>query len=151
MKLSLFDVTDPENPVELFVEHIGGRGTDSELLNNHRALLFNREKKLLAFPVTIYSPPQNPDPKRPFEYGSFETQGARVYEIDLEKGFTLRGDVSHLSKEDLLKAGYYGSEWQKYVQRMLYIGDTIYTASNAYIRANGLADLKQLGEAELRK
>jgi uncharacterized secreted protein with C-terminal beta-propeller domain len=147
MKLSLFDITDPENPVEMFTETIGGRGTESELLSNHRALLFSREKGLLAFPVTVFTEPEKG--AAPYEYGAFESQGAFVYDIDLEKGFTLRGQITHMSREDSLKAGYYGGDSQKYVQRMIYIGDTLYTVSNQMIKANSLNDLSQTGEVGL--
>jgi uncharacterized secreted protein with C-terminal beta-propeller domain len=50
----MFDVTDVANPKELFKENIGDRGTYSELLNNHKALLFSKEKNLLSFPVSLY-------------------------------------------------------------------------------------------------
>jgi len=53
MKLSIFDVSDVSNPKETHKEVIGARGTTSELLHNHKALLFDRDKNLLAFPVTI--------------------------------------------------------------------------------------------------
>ncbi|CAK4820236.1 unnamed protein product, partial [Aphanomyces euteiches] len=53
MKIALFDVTDVSHPIEMFKESIGDRGTDSELLHNPKALLFNKEKGLLAFPVTL--------------------------------------------------------------------------------------------------
>lgn len=52
-KMSLFDVSDVENPEQKFVEYIGDQGTYSELLNNHKALLFDKEKELLAFPIRI--------------------------------------------------------------------------------------------------
>ena len=44
MKVALFDVTDVSNPVQKFSEMIGDRGTDSELLSNHKALLFSKRK-----------------------------------------------------------------------------------------------------------
>jgi uncharacterized secreted protein with C-terminal beta-propeller domain len=59
MKMAIFDVTDVTNPKEMSKELIGDRGTDSELLNNHKALLFDRNKNLLAFPVTLMEIPAN--------------------------------------------------------------------------------------------
>ncbi|MBD3270321.1 hypothetical protein GF376_02245, partial [Candidatus Peregrinibacteria bacterium] len=53
-KMGLFDVSDPENPQELYTESIGERGTSSELLYNHKALLFDKEKDLIAFPITVH-------------------------------------------------------------------------------------------------
>jgi hypothetical protein len=57
MKMGLFDVTDVNHPVEMYKEVIGDRGTYSELLDNHKALLFDKEKELLAFPITVYEMP----------------------------------------------------------------------------------------------
>jgi inhibitor of cysteine peptidase len=57
MKIGLFDVTDVNNPKEKFKEVIGNRGTYSELLYNHKALLFDKEKNLLSFPITVYELP----------------------------------------------------------------------------------------------
>jgi uncharacterized secreted protein with C-terminal beta-propeller domain len=53
MKVAIFDVSDVTKPVQKFVEIIGDRGTYSELLNNHKALLFDKEKELLAFPIEV--------------------------------------------------------------------------------------------------
>ncbi|MBC7764914.1 MAG: beta-propeller domain-containing protein, partial [Hyphomonadaceae bacterium] len=150
MKLSLFDVTDVANPIEQFNVKIGDRGTDSEALHNHKALLFSKEKNLLAFPVTMslvtgdkfdtYGYPK---------YGQFATQGMMVYNLDLQKGFTLKGMVTHLTNEDLLKSGANGGDWNKFVNRALYIGDTMYTLSNSIVKANGIADLAPQGAVEL--
>ncbi len=54
LKLAVFDVTDVTNPVEMFKTTIGDRGTDSEVLQNHKALLFDQEKGILAFPVRLW-------------------------------------------------------------------------------------------------
>ncbi|MEN8904806.1 MAG: beta-propeller domain-containing protein, partial [Clostridiales bacterium] len=53
LKMALFDVSDVSNPKQKFQEIIGDRGSDSELLRNHKALLFMKEKNFLAFPLTI--------------------------------------------------------------------------------------------------
>ena len=91
----------------MFREVIGDRGTDSELLRNHKALLWDREKELLAFPVRVMEVPE--EEKRPdsLQYGQFTFQGAYVYQLNLQDGFVLRGKITHLNAEELLKAGYY--------------------------------------------
>ena len=53
MKMAMFDVTDPNNPQELYNVKIGEKGTYSELLYNHKALLFSKEKNIIAFPISI--------------------------------------------------------------------------------------------------
>ncbi len=148
MKIAIFDVTDVNNPVQMSSALIGDRGTDSELLRNHKALLFSAEKKLLAFPVTVMEvvkqttslQPASPIPA----YGTFTFQGLYVYSIDLANGLQYRGRITHLSNEDYLKAGNAGYDTDKNVDRALYIGDTLYTLSNAMIKANNLSDLADI-------
>lgn len=53
VKVSLFDVSDLSNPQEKFKWVIGDRGTESEILREHKALFFDKEKNLLAFPLTV--------------------------------------------------------------------------------------------------
>jgi inhibitor of cysteine peptidase len=146
MKVALFDVTDVSNPVQKFTEIIGDRGTDSELLSNHKALLFSKEKNLLAFPVTLMEiKDAGKAGTNALEYGEFTFQGALVYNLDLENGFKLKGRITHLSADDYLKAGrhWYGSD--KNVSRIIYIGDNLFTLSNSMIKANAMEDLKEKG------
>jgi hypothetical protein len=160
MKISMFDVTDVENPREMFTEVIGDRGTDSPLLYNHKALLFSKEKNLLAFPVQLAELPASGQGKVPGQgeapsqgkvpdYGVFTFQGAYVYTIDMHFGFQLKGRVTHLTREDLLKSGNYGADGAKYVQRILYINDTLYTASDFMLKATGLTDMTEKGSVRL--
>jgi inhibitor of cysteine peptidase len=146
MKIALFDVTDVSNPKEMFKENIGDRGTDSELLRNHKALLFSKDKNLLAFPVTLMEKKDKDNAGKDsiFEYGQFTFQGAYVYNLDLTNGFTLKGKVTHLSESDILKSGNYGYDRDSYIQRILYIGDTLYTLSNGAVKANNISDLKEI-------
>ena len=50
LKLSLFDVADVHNPRLVSEERLGGYGSDSEVLRDHRAFLFDKEKDLLVLP-----------------------------------------------------------------------------------------------------
>ncbi|MDD3270151.1 MAG: beta-propeller domain-containing protein, partial [Syntrophomonadaceae bacterium] len=151
MKLALFDVSDVNHPIEMFKQTIGDRGTNSELLHNHKALLFSREKNLLAFPVTVMeiAGPNKINPQGYPEYGSFSFQGAYVYNLDLSKGFQLKGRITHLDENDYKKAGdsWYNSEQN--VERIIYSGDSLYTLSPSMIKANRLVDLKQTGSVNL--
>ena len=151
MKMAIFDVTDVNNPKEKFVEMIGDRGTESELLRNHKALLFSREKKLLAFPVTIMEVKHGRDYnyKGIPPYGEFVFQGAYIYHIDTETGFKLKGKISHLSNEDYLKAGNYWYDSNKNIERILYIGDTLYTLSKKIWQAHGLNKLEYRSSLEI--
>ena len=54
MKMCLFDVSDIHNPRELAKTTIGDRKTVSAVLTNPKALLFSKDKNLLAIPVNNY-------------------------------------------------------------------------------------------------
>ncbi|MFK7694948.1 beta-propeller domain-containing protein [Paenibacillus sp. HJGM_3] len=144
MKISLFDVTDVAHPVEQFKEVIGDRGTYSELLNNHKALLFSKENNLLAFPVTVMTVKNNTTDRNGMPaYGQFDFQGAYVYNLDLQSGFKLRARITHMTEDERLKSGngYYNGAHN--VDRILYIKDTLYTLSPGMIKTNDLLTLKE--------
>ncbi|MCX7708853.1 MAG: beta-propeller domain-containing protein, partial [Clostridia bacterium] len=151
MKMAVFNVSDVTNPKELFTEKIGDRGTDSELLRNHKALLFSKENNLLAFPVTLMEIKNGQEKYRDGypQYGQFSFQGAFVYNIDLSKGFSLKGRITHLSKDDYSKAGDHWYNSEKNVERILYIGDKLYTLSQGKIKVNQMSDLKDIKEIEI--
>ncbi|OUS68612.1 hypothetical protein B1748_33275 [Paenibacillus sp. MY03] len=147
MKIAMFDVSDVTQPKELFKEVIGDRGTGSELLYNHKALLFSKAKGLMAFPVELYEI-KNKEALQPGDfpaYGEFVYQGAYVYGIDLQNGFQLRGRISHLTDDDLRKSGQYGYDYSKTVRRILYSGDSLYTLSDSMLKASGIKELEERG------
>ncbi len=151
LKIAIFDVSDVSKPIEMCKEIIGDRGTDSELLRNHKALLFSRDRNLLAFPLTLMERAENDnDSNRKLQRGSFTFQGAYVYHIDLDEGFKLRGRISHLEAEDYLKAGshWYNSELN--VERVLYIDDMLYSLSPRMIQAHSLSDLEHINTLPLQ-
>jgi len=151
MKMALFDVTHVSKPIEKFKTIIGDRGTESELLRNHKALLFAREKQLLAFPVTVmehpHDPPGPPDVSRT---GTFSFQGAFIYRLDLQTGFTLRGRITHLTEDDQRHAGDGWYESDKNVSRILYMGDTLYTISKSEVQAHQLTTLRPVKTLSLK-
>ncbi len=154
MKIAIFDVTDVANPVEMSRALIGDRGTDSELLRNHKALLFSQPKNLLAFPVRVMevqNKTASGEGKYIPDYGSFAFQGAYIYRIDLTNGLQFRGRISHLSAEDYTKAGDAWFDTDKNVERALYIGDTLYTLSPDMIKAHNLSGLWEIKTLSLRQ
>lgn len=132
MKMAMFDVTDPNNPKELYNVKIGEKGTYSELLYNHKALLFSKEKNIIAFPISI----TENDYKVTF-------QGAIVYGVSLEKGFELKTKISN-SATDYDR--YYS---RNRVERIIYIKDTLFTLSNGLIKAVDLNTFETKGSIEL--
>ncbi|MBI5414190.1 beta-propeller domain-containing protein [Candidatus Peregrinibacteria bacterium] len=148
MKLSLFDVTDVSNPLETQKVVIGSRGTTSEVLTNHKALLFDKEKGILGFPITVTEAIPG---KILSEYGSTKTVfvGAYVYNIDLKNGFTLRGKASHYDDDSwFAKAGeYFYGDPDYNIQRIIYIAQNFYTISQNILKAytwENLTEVKSL-------
>ena len=87
LKMSMFDISDFNNPQELFKISIGdSKYTYSELLYNHKALLFSKEKDIIAFPLYSSS-------------GRKTNSRAAIYNIDLEKGFSLKGEISNVTNK----------------------------------------------------
>jgi len=150
MKVALFDVSDVSNPVVKSEIKIGDRGTESELLYDHKALLFDKEKQILAFPVNeakVDGPVIDPYTGYP-QYGRIIFNGAYVYNINLEEGFVLKGKVSHATSEDYLQSGYYNIDYNKQIRRMLYINDVLYGVSNNYLSAHDMNDLREIGKVK---
>ncbi|MDO8740157.1 MAG: beta-propeller domain-containing protein [Candidatus Woesearchaeota archaeon] len=142
VKMAIFDVSDVENPKELHKVVIGDRGTDSPVLYDHKAFLFDKKKNLLVIPITLAE--IKGEKTRDNQYGEFTFQGAYVYDISLEKGFDLKGRVTHYEDDDaFMKSGYY-FRGDRSIQRSLYIGDVLYTLSSAMLQMNDLSDLERL-------
>jgi uncharacterized secreted protein with C-terminal beta-propeller domain len=138
MKISLFDVTDMNNPKEKFTEIIGGRGTYSPLNYDHKALLFNKKTNMYAFPISVYRNHETNEYEQIFEF-----QGAYVYNIDPMNGIQLKSKLTHV--KDLPIYEEYGTG----ITRMVYIGENLYALSPDKITAHDMKDFKQLGELSL--
>ena len=151
VKISIFDVSDVGNPEEIAKYEIGDRGTDSPVLRDHKALLFDRSKNLLVLPVLVAEVDEGKYPygDTPEAYGEYVWQGAYVFNISLDEGLVLKGRVTHYdSQSQLTERDYYFSSDYS-VERSLYIGDVLYTISAEKISMNSLEDLSQISEVGL--
>ena len=153
IKISLFDVSDVENPVEEAKIEIGDRGTDSEALYEHKAFLFDKSKNLLVIPIMLAEINESqyleqygeiPD----YAYGDVVWQGAYVLNID-EDEISLRGKITHDDNqtEENRRWYYYGSKYS--VRRSLYMDDYLYTISNGKIKANDLQTIDEISSVDL--
>lgn len=136
MKLSLFDVSDVVNPKEVSKYYIGGPGTYSEALHDHKAFLFSREKSLLVIPATEYEKDYRPG-----------FQGAYVFTLTAESGFELKGRITHDKENGTQKGDYY--YFNAPIRRSLYIGSNLYTLSDRTLKINSLDDLAEIKSIEL--
>ncbi|MEH6988631.1 beta-propeller domain-containing protein [Cytobacillus firmus] len=135
VKISLFDVSDTSNPVEKDTEIIGGRGTYSPLNYDHKALLVDKKKNLYGFPISIY---QNKEGSQ-FE-STFDFQGALVYKITVQNGIELKSEITHQTEEAIYE------EWEDAIERLIYIGDYIYSISPQKVDAYHTEGFQKAGE-----
>ncbi|MGA9141196.1 MAG: beta-propeller domain-containing protein [Methanocella sp.] len=147
VKMAIFDVSDVEHPKEMYKELIGDRGTESPVLSDHRAFLFDRAKGLLVLPITLA---EVTGPRTsPYQYGDYVFQGAYVYKVDLNSGFMLRGKVTQYDSDEIFKKSgsyFYGD---RSISRSLYIGNVLYTLSSTRLQSNDLDTLAKIKAIDL--
>jgi len=151
IKISLFDVSDVSAPKEIAKYEIGDRGTDSPILSDHKAFLFDKSKNLLVIPVLVaeIDEAKYPSGVPPNVRGDFVWQGAYVFRISLDEGLALKGRITHMENDaDFMKSGYFVSS-PYFVKRALYIGNLLYTTSDKKIKMNSLENLAEINEVEL--
>jgi len=148
VKVALFDVSDPANPREAGTFVIGDRGTQSPVLTEHKALLFDRESGMLVMPVMVA---KLSGYNEPWAWGEPVWQGAYVFTVNPELGVVFRGGVTHLANGEVPSeycyyGGYYGSttNCDRQVSRSLFIGEVLYTLSPTVMKMNSLTDLAQI-------
>ena len=151
VKISLFDVSDVDKPKEIDKYVIGDRGTETPVLSDHKALLFDKGKNLLAIPVLVAEVDEEkyPNGAPPYIYGDYVFQGVYVFNIT-ENDLTLRSRITHIEDETaFLKSGYYFySDYS--VKRSIYIENVLYTISDKKIKMNSLIDFEEMNEVEIQ-
>ena len=148
VKLSLFDVTNVNAPTEIAKYIVEGDWTDSQALQDPKAFLFDKQKELLVIPIstTQYGVIDMKGSETFVQQGGF-WQGAYVFKLTLTSGFTLRGGITH--QENTTSSQYYEYDYNKWVNRALYIGNTLYTVSNLRVQLNSLENLALIAEVDL--
>lgn len=128
MKMSMFDVSDLANPVELFNVDIGETYAYSEITSNHKALFEHKEKDLIGFPVTV----------RDYN-ASRDRNTLQIFHIDLEKGFERYGEISQKI------------DYRTNIKRAIYIGNTLYTLGTYQIKSYTLDTLEEIDTLEIEQ
>lgn len=123
MKMSMFDVSDLENPKEMFNIDIGDNYSYSEITSNHKCLFYKKSDSLIGFPVTYR------DNSRKNSTNAFP-----IFSIDLENGFKKYGEIAQKS------------DYASIMYRAIYINDVLYTLSDKNIVSYDLNTLEQINE-----
>ena len=147
VKLALFDVSDLDNPRVIDTYVIGGSQTDSEVLRDHKALLFSKEKDLLSIPVYSYDGYYyyRDDSGKSIDPLSKVTglwNGFYVFGLTPKDGFELKGTIQHDASSDGIDMSQ-GS-------RSFFINEALYTVTPGLLKINDLADVEhELNHIEL--
>ena len=127
MKMSMFDVSDLENPQEIFNVDIGTDYAYSEITHNHKVLFYKASEDLIGFPVRYNSNDYRDN-----------TEGFVIFKINLENNeFETYGEI--------MKPNDYRSN----VQRIIYIGDVLYELSTNNIVSYDLNTFEKIDEVTL--
>lgn len=125
LKITLFDVTDEERPIDVSTFEL--KGASSDIAYNHKTLITLKSRQIYALPIYNW-----------YDYNT--TQGMYVMWIDVEnKQIVVLGSIAHqgLEQADV-------PEWENYynkiVDKGVIIGNKIYSISNSYITVNELSE-----------
>jgi uncharacterized secreted protein with C-terminal beta-propeller domain len=132
--LQLFDVTRPTEPVLLYKEKIGTRGSSSAAITDHLAFNYFDDRKLLAIPMTIC------------EGGGDGTFGDRlafsgllVYDVTVEHGFRRLGGVDHGTQGASCQTWW--SHASSQVKRSIFMDDLVFSIASDRMKIQRMSHL----------
>jgi len=139
LKISLFDVSDVENPKEIAKFVTEEKYAQSTAEYEHKAFLFSKKNDLLVIPA--YSMTYRNCYGINCNYESLENyNGAFVFKVTKDS-ITMRGIIDH-------SLGSKNQYYSPLVERSLYIQDLLYTKSQGLLRINNLDDLSKVKNIE---
>lgn len=121
MKLSLFNITDFHNPKEQQAVIIGGRGTNSIVQYDHKALFRDPRNNYFGFPISIYEATEDEDRLK------YEGTGAHIYKVTAS-GIELAAELMEKARPGEQYEDSYNT-----VQRILYVEDQLFAVSRTKI------------------
>ena len=153
MKMALFDVSNINNPIKISDTQIGDKYTRSAILTNHKALLFSKEKGIIAIPVNTYEKEleisstngdlSSLESSYTTNSKEYRTEGYLVYGINLEDGFVPKGFIDHNETDP---KSYSGTN----LIRGVYIKDYLFTVSQGMVKVNKLDTLEQVASVLIK-
>jgi uncharacterized secreted protein with C-terminal beta-propeller domain len=129
MKVALFDVSDVHKPKLVGSYSFGDSQTNSEALNDHKAVLLDKIHNILVIPVSSVGVPNAG------QYGLWF--GFYVFGISPSEGVNLKGTIEH--SQDGGGSYYYYDGSQS--SRSFFINDTLYTVSPGLMKMNSLTNI----------
>ncbi|NLY09509.1 MAG: hypothetical protein GXZ11_06385 [Tissierellia bacterium] len=143
IKIAVFDVNDVSNPKVKNQIILGDKGSYASILEDHKALMYDKEKNIFAFPAILTKVKEG---GKPNEYGDISFQGALVFSVNNKEGVKELGRISHVEKgtESAPDEAYF-------IDRIIRIVNTYYTLSEKQVRANSTSDFSLQGKYQLQQ
>jgi inhibitor of cysteine peptidase len=139
LKISLFDVSDVENPKEIAKFVTDEQYAQSTAEYEHKAFLFSKINNMLVIPAYSYDYGRCWGDVCPAGgTGTTGYNGALVFKVTKDE-ITLRGLIDH--SQGNANSNYY---YSPAVERSLYIQDELYTKSPNLLRINKISDLSKV-------
>jgi uncharacterized secreted protein with C-terminal beta-propeller domain len=128
VKVALFDVSDRENPELVDDVVIGGRGSSSPVLNDHKAFRYDAERNMLVLPVRSVE-----ESSQIFDERREVTDAAYVFDVSAD-GFEELAVLQHGKTQD----NWYSWRGAATVLRSTYFDNYLYTISSRYVKAHDM-------------
>ena len=126
LKITLFDVTDEEKPIDVSTFEL--KGASSDIAYNHKSLIPLKSRQIYALPIYNW-----------YDYQS--TQGMYVMWIDVEnKEIVILGSIVHQNLGEVEQNDEWRYFYNRIVDKGVIIGDKIYSISNEFITINELSE-----------
>lgn len=133
IKISLFDVSNPANPVEKDVIVLGGQGSHTDAQYNHKAVTWWPEKSVLAFSAMVNT-------SGDMNSRTSWQEHAVLIEVG-DEGLSLKG---------MLPSGNQNDQFWYYTQsRVTYIGETVYYIISGNMTSYDYETLAPLGAVQI--
>lgn len=127
MKVTMFDISDLENPKELSTVKIKDKYAFSEVLYNHKILLNMKEAGIIGFPIS---------------YNQYNKQGAIIINVDENKNLSEKGIITHQEQK---------RDYDSNIKRVIYNKYKIITLSDNYLKVNDAKTLEEINKIKIKK
>ncbi len=141
IKISLFNVSDVNNPKVAGDIIIGDSSTHSEALYNHKAFFFDKTRGVISIPISGDVKGLENTSSKMFAPDYNRWNGFYIFDVDKSNGFEVKGTITHSDSD----SRYYGMS----NARTFYIDDVLYTASQGYLKMNSFDNLDKINSIKL--
>ncbi len=143
VKISLFHVAPNGTTSEVARVTIGDRGSDTPVSYDHHAFVYDSQDGIAALPILVAKADNSTYENGWPPYGTPVYQGAFFFRVS-ESGIQTIGSVTQIqNSSDVSQAQDF------YINRIVIVGDVVYTISDRMVMASSLSGLSYIGSFKL--